>query len=84
MSWKAEFSNRFLKKHRRFTKTIKVQVSRAASEVLKAPYSGIPLVGPLKGLWRWRTGKYRIIYSIDPKERVVRFVTVELRRKVYK
>jgi mRNA-degrading endonuclease RelE of RelBE toxin-antitoxin system len=33
------------------------------------PSNGIMLVGPLKGLWKVRVGKYRIIYEIDEQEK---------------
>ncbi|MGQ9460577.1 MAG: type II toxin-antitoxin system RelE family toxin [Candidatus Bathyarchaeaceae archaeon] len=29
--------------------------------------------GKLEGLWRWRIGKYRVIYLIDDKEKAVVF-----------
>jgi len=47
------------------------------------PGNGIMLVGPLKGLWKVRVGKYRIIYEIDEQEKMVIFHDVELRKKVY-
>ena len=38
-------------------------------ETLMKPSNGIMLVGPLKGLWKVRVGKYRIIYEIDEQEK---------------
>jgi mRNA-degrading endonuclease RelE of RelBE toxin-antitoxin system len=52
-------------------------------ETLTKPDNGIMLVGPLKGLWKTRVGKYRIIYEINEQEKIVVFHTVELRKKVY-
>ena len=52
-------------------------------ETLMNPSNGIMLVGPLKGLWKVRAGKYRIIYEIDEQEKRVNFHDVELRKKVY-
>jgi len=37
------------------------------------PHVGVPLIGPLKGLWRVRVGKYRVIYEINEKEKIVVF-----------
>jgi len=37
----------------------------------------------MEGLWRWRTGKYRIIYLIDEKEKAVVFLDVGLRKAIY-
>jgi len=36
-----------------------------------------------KGLWRVRIGKYRVIYEIDEKAKIVVFHDVDLRRRVY-
>lgn len=45
---------------------------------------GEPLVGDLKGLWRYRTGDYRIVASIEEDRLVVLVVTVGHRREVYR
>jgi len=34
-------------------------------------------------LWRCRIGKYRVVYLIDEKERIVVFVDVGLRKSIY-
>jgi len=52
-------------------------------ETLMKPGNGTMLVGPLKGLWKVRVGKYQIIYEIDEQEKRVVFHDVELRKKVY-
>ncbi|OGN89410.1 MAG: addiction module antitoxin [Chloroflexi bacterium RBG_13_46_14] len=36
------------------------------------------------GLWRVRQGDYRIVYSIDDKERLVTIVRVGHRREIYR
>jgi len=38
----------------------------------------------LKGLWKERVGKYRIIYVIKPKEKTIVFIDVGIRGKIYK
>ena len=40
------------------------------------PYTGIRLHGKLEGLWKWRAGKYRVIYMIDKGEGSVVFLDV--------
>jgi hypothetical protein len=42
-------------------------------ETLMKPSNGIMLVGQLKGLWKVRVGKYRIIYEVDEQEKRVIF-----------
>jgi len=69
MPYKAKFSRIFLKKEERLPSNIKARVVEALREILVNPHVGISLVGPLKGLWRIRIGKYRIIYEIDEKEK---------------
>ncbi|GEM_PF-738123 len=73
-----EFS---LKKHGRLPSHVKPRVRGALREILTNPHIGVPLVGPLKGLWRMRIGKYRVIYEINEKEKTVVFHDVDLRKK---
>ncbi|MEA2976129.1 MAG: mRNA interferase RelE/StbE [Alphaproteobacteria bacterium] len=44
---------------------------------------GRPLMGDLKGLWRYCVGDYRIVASIEDDRFVVLVVTVGHRREVY-
>ncbi len=62
---------------------VKSRIVETLKETLMNPSKGIMLVGPLKGLWKVRVGKYRIIYEIDEQEKRVVFHDVELRKKVY-
>lgn len=47
------------------------------------PFSGKPLSGPYKGLWKYRIGDYRIIYSIENKRLVVFVLRIRHRKNVY-
>jgi mRNA interferase RelE/StbE len=42
-----------------------------------------PLVGPLKGLFRFRVGDYRIIYQTDAEKECVYVVRIAHRRESY-
>jgi len=42
-----------------------------------------PLVGPLKGLFRFRVGDYRIVYQIDADSEVVYVVRIAHRKGAY-
>jgi len=83
MPYKARFSRVFLKKEERLPADVKPRVVEAVREILMNPHVGIPLIGPLKGLWRVRIGKYRVLYEIDEKEKTVVFHDVDLRKRVY-
>ena len=43
-----------------------------------------PLVGVLKGIWRWRVGDYRILGRIEGDRLVIKVVEVGHRREVYR
>lgn len=45
---------------------------------------GKPLVGDLRGLWRYRIGDHRIVASIEDERLLVLVVTVGHRREVYR
>jgi mRNA interferase RelE/StbE len=47
------------------------------------PHEGAPLVRELEGLWRYRVRRYRIVYTIDSRARVLRVVAVGHRRHIY-
>jgi len=82
MPYKARFSRTFLKKEERLPNDVKPRMVEAIREILMNPNVGVPLVGPLRGLWRVRIGKYRVIYEIDEKEKIVIFHDVDLRKRV--
>lgn len=42
------------------------------------------LTGPLKSLWRLRKGDYRIVYSIDDKNKIIKVEMIKHRRDVYR
>lgn len=43
-----------------------------------------PLHGPLKGLWRYRVGRFRIVYRADRRAKEVQVVTIRSRGEVYR
>ena len=62
---------------------IKRPVKAALRAIGANPVIGSPLVRELKGLWRFRVRRFRIVYSIDRRRRTVRVMAVAHRRSVY-
>jgi addiction module RelE/StbE family toxin len=50
---------------------------------VEKPYIGAKLGGDLSGLWRTRVRGYRVIYSINEKEKQVILIDVGHRKKIY-
>lgn len=48
------------------------------------PKQGKPLKGKHKGLWRYRVGNYRIIYTFNDKELWILVLEIDHRKDVYK
>lgn len=83
MPYKSVFIRGFTKEFDRLPKNIKEQILKAIEKTVANPYSGTKLRGKLEGLWRWRAGKYRLIYLIDEKEKAIVFLDVGLRKSIY-
>ncbi len=47
------------------------------------PYQGKPLAGSYKGLYRFRIGDYRIIYSIEDDKLIIVVLRIRHRKDVY-
>lgn len=59
-------------------------ITRALQRLSRNPNLGAPLRHELKGLWRMRVGKYRVIYQVNQKQKTVLIWTIEHRRDVYR
>lgn len=60
-------------------------VDKVESTLSKDPKGlGRLLKGPLKGLYRYRVGDYRVIYLVEEGRLVVLVVRVRHRKKVYR
>lgn len=42
-----------------------------------------PLKGQYKGLWRYRVGNIRIVYSVDEEQRAIHIIAIDSRGNVY-
>jgi len=83
LPYKSVFTRGFIKQFDKLPKNIKEQVLKGLEKTATNPYAGTKLQGKLKGLWRFRVGKYRIIYTIDEKEKNTVFLDVGLRKSIY-
>lgn len=66
-------------------KSAKGLLERLKNYLPEDPLSlGKPLKGIFKGLYRYRFGDYRVIYSIDRKENTILILRVGKRKDIYK
>lgn len=62
---------------------IKRPVKAALRAIGADPSIGAPLERELKGLWRFRVRRFRIVYAVDRSRRTVRVMAVAHRRQIY-
>ena len=62
---------------------LKRSVKAAVRAIATDPGCGVPLLRELDGLWKYRVRRFRIVYAIDRKTRVIRIMAVGHRRHVY-
>jgi len=65
-------------------KSAKGLIERVKNYLPEDPLSlGKPLKGIFKGLYRYRFGDYRVIYSIDKKENSIFILRIGKRKNIY-
>lgn len=62
---------------------LKQRIKRAIRSLSVDPFPGDPLIGELSGLWSFKVRRFRIIYELDRKARVLRIFAIGHRREVY-
>ena len=62
---------------------LKRSVKAAVRAIATDPECGVPLLRELDGLWKYRVRRFRIVYAIDRRSRVIRLMAVGHRRDVY-
>jgi mRNA interferase RelE/StbE len=62
---------------------LKRGIKQALRSLSADPFAGTPLIGELTGLWRVKVRRFRIVYELDRKARVIRVFAIGHRRKVY-
>jgi mRNA interferase RelE/StbE len=62
-------------------------VKRSVEQTLRSlsadPFSGVPLMRELSGLWKFKVRRFRMIYELDRKARIIRIFAIDHRREVY-
>jgi len=72
-----------MREYKKLPSNIKGRILEAVEKTVANPYAGTKLRGTLEGLWRWRIGKYRVIYTINEREKTIVFVDLGLRKAIY-
>jgi mRNA interferase RelE/StbE len=62
---------------------IKRSVKQAIRSLSRDPLSSEPLLRELEGLRKYRVRRFRIIYAVEHKRRIIRVFAVGHRREVY-
>jgi mRNA interferase RelE/StbE len=62
---------------------LKRGIKQALRSLSADPLAGTPLIGELIGLWRVKVRRFRIVYELDRKARVIRVFAIGHRREVY-
>jgi mRNA interferase RelE/StbE len=62
---------------------VKRSIKQALRFLSADPFSGAPLMRELSGLWKFKVRRFRIIYELDRKARIIRIFAVGHRREVY-
>ena len=89
-NWKIEYPHDIDKVFKKFTKKEQKRILDKIDELkpLKNPLlhaQVTPLVGLLKGKWKLKWGKFRVVFALDAKRKVIQILLVARRsEKTYK
>ena len=62
---------------------VKPGVKAAIRALSSEPGTGEPLQRELGGLWKYRVRRFRVVYAVDRRRRVLQIIAVGHRRAVY-
>ena len=87
MSYEIKFSQAALRSLDKLDETtqdmIFAWIFKNLDDTTKPRDIGLPLKGKLKGLWRYRIGKYRILAKIDDRELIILVIDIGHRKRIY-
>ena len=82
--YKVEYAKGVTKDLRHLPKNVQQKAFNIVEkELALEPHRGKPLTGPYKGLWKYRIGDYRIIYSIEQARVIIFVLRIRHRKDVY-
>jgi mRNA interferase RelE/StbE len=62
---------------------LKRAIKSAVRAIAADPECGAPLLRELKGLWKYRVRRFRIVYAIDRPSRTIKLMAVGHRQSIY-
>ncbi|MGH2362603.1 MAG: type II toxin-antitoxin system RelE family toxin [bacterium] len=62
---------------------LKRSIKAAIRTLSQVPDSGTPLVRELDGFWKYRVRRFRIVYVVDRRRKLLKIVGVGHRRRIY-
>ena len=84
LAWTVKFKKSVFKELEKLTiDDRKLVLSKIEIDLLKNPYLGQRLKGRYAGLWRLRSGSYRIIYEIKQDILVILILRISHRKDAY-
>ncbi len=62
---------------------LKRAIKSAIRTIAADPACGAPLLRELKGLWKYRVRRYRVIYVIDRSSQMIKIIAIGHRQSIY-
>ena len=85
MAFELRFKKAVLKDLQNLQKIDQERLLEAIQKGLASdPYQGKALTGEFKGLYRWRVGRFRIVYEIQKSLSIILVLRIGLRKDVYR
>jgi len=83
LTYKAALTKNFIRELKKLHPNLKDRTLKAINEITANPFSGVKLRGELEGRYRFRIGKYRIIYTINQTTQLIILLDVGPRKTIY-
>ncbi len=68
---------------RHFPPDLKRSIKSALRLLSANPQSGVPLIKELDGYWKYRVKRFRIVYSVERRTKVLHVVAIGHRQGIY-
>lgn len=77
-------TRKFTQQLKKLDPPIRERILDAIEQITETPYTGSSLIYSERRLYKYRVGDYRIIYEIEETEKMVLFLLVDHRSRVYR